>query len=295
MSAFVLIQSDLGILPNLDVFLTSPNTTPSFASSAGAFLGQFLRGLHAAFDGTPKVIKDELRQTFANDQGETVLCEVIQNTIGFMSDAGVKDHTVLGNRAHENWTRRERTVFGQGDIWFGTILVGVEDGKVALGICDWEFAGFNHPAGDIGQLGQDALFFCGMHDTFCLQFPILNAGSYLHLLSMSPLVTPSTQTILRSFSSALYSSYFHQPHIPLCAEFQRSLVIMHAWEMINAAAWRHELWCSCPGTGVKCEHILEMVRVGARLLRAAGDGNTDEQIDWEVLKDVYWCTYLKFE
>jgi hypothetical protein len=69
---------------------------------------------------------------------------------------------------------------------------------------------------------------------------------------------------------------------------------MHAWEMINAAAWRHHLWCSCPGKGVKCEHITEMIKVGARLLRAAGDGEDDViRVDWEALKDVEWCRFLK--
>ena len=40
-----------------------------------------------------------------------------------------------------------------------TIIVGIEDGKIEVVICDWEFAGFNHPAGDIAQLGQGAQFF----------------------------------------------------------------------------------------------------------------------------------------
>jgi aminoglycoside phosphotransferase (APT) family kinase protein len=96
---------------------------------------------------------------FTNNEGEAVLCEVITNTINLMRDAGVEDYAVLGRRALDNWTKRGRTVFGQGDIWFGTILVGFEDGELEVGICDWEFAGFNHPAGDIAQLGQDAQFF----------------------------------------------------------------------------------------------------------------------------------------
>ena len=36
-----------------------------------------------------------------------------------------------------------------------TIFVGIEDGKVEVVICDWVFAGFNYPAGDIAQLEQD--------------------------------------------------------------------------------------------------------------------------------------------
>ena len=53
-----------------------------------------------------------------------------------MHDAGVEDSEFLGNRVKDNWKRRERTAFGQGDIWFGILLVAVEDGRVELGICD---------------------------------------------------------------------------------------------------------------------------------------------------------------
>ncbi|KIM80470.1 hypothetical protein PILCRDRAFT_533436 [Piloderma croceum F 1598] len=115
---------------------------------------------------------------------------------------------------------------------------------------------------------------------------------------MSPLMTPHSRTILQSFSSAFYSSYsppsFSSTYSR--AEFQRSLVIMHAWEMINAAAWRHHLWCTCPGKSVKCDHIAGMIQVGARLLRAAGDTDNDgtiRDIDWEALNDIEWCKFLK--
>jgi aminoglycoside phosphotransferase (APT) family kinase protein len=149
----VLIQSDLGNIPELYKFLTSPDTTPALASSAGAALGRFLKDLHGAFYHASETTKEELRHRFANDEGEAVLCKVIASVLGYMKDAGVEDYVLLEKRAQDNWTGRERTVFGQGDIWFGTVLVGVEDGTVEVGICDWEFAGFNHPAGDIAQLG----------------------------------------------------------------------------------------------------------------------------------------------
>jgi hypothetical protein len=138
----------------LDTFLTSPNTTSAIAASAGTTLGHFLKDLHAAFDDAPVSITEELRSTFANTEGEALLCEIIGNTVAFMRDAGVEDYVTLGRRALDNWMGRERTAFGQGDIWFGTLLVGVKNGEVEVGICDWEFAGFNHPAGDIGQLGE---------------------------------------------------------------------------------------------------------------------------------------------
>jgi hypothetical protein len=142
--------------PPLNAFLASSNTTPTLATSAGAHLGCFFKELHAAFDNASEHTTKELGSIFTNNEGETVLCGVIGNTVGFMMDAGVKDHIALGRRALDNWTRREKTAFGQGDIWFGTVLVGVQDGEVQMGICDWEFAGFNHPAGDIAQLGEDA-------------------------------------------------------------------------------------------------------------------------------------------
>jgi hypothetical protein len=115
---------------------------------------------------------------------------------------------------------------------------------------------------------------------------------------MSPLTSPSSQTNLQAFSSAFYSSYI--PPSPLStfaqAEFKRSLVLMHAWELINAAAWRHYLWCSCPGEGVKCDHIIGMIKIGARLLSAAGEVEADgkvHEIDWEALRDIGWCRFLK--
>jgi thiamine kinase-like enzyme len=112
--------------------------------------------MHAAFNNSSEETKEEVRHTFRNDDGEKVLYEIMNSTIRYMHDAGVEDSEFLGNRAKDNWKRRERTAFGQGDIWFGTLLVAVEDGRVELGICDWEFAGFNHPAADIAQLGQEA-------------------------------------------------------------------------------------------------------------------------------------------
>ena len=243
--------------------------------------------------------KEELRPRFANDEGEAVLCKVIASVCDYMKDAEIEDYVLLAKRAWDNWTGRERTIFGQGDIWFGTVLVGVEDGTVEVGICDWEFAGFNHPAGDIAQLGHNTCFFVPVKRFLTIinnAFPY--PGSYFHLASMSPLTTLRSRTNLHSFSSAFYSSYSSASFSSTYsrAEFQRSLVIMHAWEMINAAAWRHHLWCTCLGKSVKCDHIAGMIKVGARLLRAAGDIDNDgtiRDIDWEALNDIEWCRFLK--
>ena len=67
---------------------------------------------------------------------------------------------------------------------------------------------------------------------------------------------------------------------------------MHAWELINAAAWRHYLWCSCPGEAVKCVHIVEMVEVGARMLRAAGEEGEGKGVCWDVLEDIEWIKFI---
>lgn len=150
----VLIQSDLGTHLALNDFLGSPDTTPTLASDAGKSLGNFLKELHCSFDSCSEKSKESLRNTFRNDEGETVMCGVISNVIEFMKNAGINDYEVLGTRALTNWQGRNKTVFGQGDIWFGTLLVGIEEGRVRVGICDWEFAGYNHPAGDVGQLGE---------------------------------------------------------------------------------------------------------------------------------------------
>lgn len=99
------------------------------------------------------MLKEKLRESFKNEDGEALLCQVIANTNNYMKDAGVEDCEMLGQRALNNWKTRQKIAFEQGDIWFGTILVDVQEGKVELGICDWEFAGFNHPAADIAQLG----------------------------------------------------------------------------------------------------------------------------------------------
>jgi hypothetical protein len=110
------------------------------------------------------------------------------------------------------------------------------------------------------------------------------------------MTTPSSRAAVEAFSESFYSSYFSSgfDHSPSSAarEFQRTFLILHGWEMINAAAWRHRLWCTCPGEGVKCEHITQMVEVGASLLRAAGP-NSSEDVCWEMLKGVDWYKFLK--
>jgi hypothetical protein len=160
-SSVVLIQSDLGNHPLLDKFLSSPTTSPKLASRAGSSLGQFLAQLHHAYDEKPgpsvyDPTTSALVASFRNDGAECVIEGVIGNVTQFMKDAAVPDYDVLGQRALSHWKQRKRTAFGQGDIWFGTIIVDVGEGTV--GICDWEFAGPNHPAGDIAQLGAFSLF-----------------------------------------------------------------------------------------------------------------------------------------
>lgn len=113
--------------------------------------------------------------------------------------------------------------------------------------------------------------------------------------SISPLSGPATRVIVRSFASALYSSYFSaypsSGALHHTKEFQRTFVIIHAWELINAAAWRHHLWCACPGQGVKCAHIVEMVQIGAKMLRAAGE-ESDAGVCWDALGDLEWIKLM---
>lgn len=75
-----------------------------------------------------------------------------------MKMAGIRDYEVLGRRARDHWVNRNRSVFGHGDLCRGTILVNALDSsRLSLAICDWEFAGPNHPAADIAQLGEHFL------------------------------------------------------------------------------------------------------------------------------------------
>lgn len=74
-----------------------------------------------------------------------------------MDEVGLPDFDVLGKRALDHWDTRERVVFSQGDLWFGTLLVDLECTMQAdpiVGICDWEFAGYSDHAADIAQLGM---------------------------------------------------------------------------------------------------------------------------------------------
>lgn len=268
-SQHVLIQSDLGAHPTLDEFLDSPSTTPESASIAGESLGRFLASIHHAYNDnstTSTTAHGELFKLFTNEDGEIVMNQVIDNVQAFMKDAGVPDHEDLGHRAREHWRTRKKIAFSQGDIWFGTILVDATSDAPILKICDWEFAGPNDLAADVAQL-----------------------GAYLHLSILSPLKAADHkhQRILRAFASALYSA--HLPPLHSSSDrraYQRSLLVMHGWELINAAAWRHRLWCDCPGFGVKCGHIRGMISEGVKLLRACG--HADGMVDWGVVKDVNW-------
>jgi len=94
-----------------------------------------------------------------------------------------------------------------------------------------------------------------------------------------------------AFANALYGSYFARTRRPFDSEYRRSLIIMHGWELINAAGWnqRQMLWCDCIGDGVRCAHIKDMIRKGGLLLRAA----LEDEIDIEGLEEVVaWARYF---
>lgn len=114
-------------------------------------------------------------------------------------------------------------------------------------------------------------------------------------MSIASLSTQSTKANLRSFSDSLYKSFLSSNgSAPIHdREFKRTLLIMHSWELVNAAAWRHYLWCTCPGEGVKCQHVVDMILVGAQMLRAAGEEGAE--VDWDALREHDWCTFLKGE
>jgi hypothetical protein len=56
-----------------------------------------------------------------------------------VKDAEVKDYMVLNRPALNNW----KGIFGQleGDIWFGTVLVGVDNGEIMEGFVNGSFRG----------------------------------------------------------------------------------------------------------------------------------------------------------
>ncbi|KAF8968158.1 kinase-like domain-containing protein [Flammula alnicola] len=135
----ILVQSDLGSLPDLYEVLTSSSTPTSTAAELG------------------KVV-----ERFKNLDAERVMQSIIAQVARFMQDAGIPDCHSLSKIAVDHWTTRRKTAFGQGDLWFGTLLVdtnpllpglGPDKSPIAVGVCDWEFAGPNDPAADIAQLG----------------------------------------------------------------------------------------------------------------------------------------------
>ncbi|KIM39816.1 hypothetical protein M413DRAFT_28997 [Hebeloma cylindrosporum] len=248
-SSSILIQSDLGAVPNLYNILTDPTTSVSIAADLGHVIGQFLVDMH----GCTPVTQSDIEK-FQNADAERVMEATIAQAIIFMRDAGVTDFRSLGQLALDHWISRKKTAFAQGDLWFGTLLVEINKTRnndrdsVVVGICDWEFAGPNDSAADLAQL-----------------------GCYLHLLSSSPLKTSHMDEVIVTFSKNLYEAYFACSKTRLDSGFWNSLFIMHGWEMVNAAGWsaRQDMWCACKGHGVRCSHIKEMIHVGAEFLRIA--------------------------
>ncbi|CAA7266989.1 unnamed protein product [Cyclocybe aegerita] len=264
----ILVQSDLGSLPNLYDVLTNPETAPSLSSQLGEIAGHFLADMH-----DPSILDSISADKFVNEDSDRVMEAVIAEAARHMRDAGIPDFKSLGQAALKHWRTRQKTVFAQGDIWFGTLLIDLEaplmrtdvdknPHTVAVGICDWEFAGPNDAAADVAQL-----------------------GSYLHLLSLSEMATLGPHETIAGFAEAFYSTYFKTLKSPPNADFWRSLLIMHGWEMINAAGWgsRQHLWCHCEGSGVRCNHIRTIIEEGAEILREAADPR-DESMSHKLIQ-----------
>lgn len=149
----IIVQSDLGSLPTIYDILKSPGISLTTASKLGHIIGHFLADVHNSTVVSPFIL-----QRFHNADAERVMEAVITQTTRFMEDAELPDARFLGNMALDHWRTRKKTVFSQGDLWFGTLLVDLhKDNQEAdpfVGICDWEFAGPNDPAADIAQLGS---------------------------------------------------------------------------------------------------------------------------------------------
>jgi len=131
---------------------------------------------------------------------------------------------------------------------------------------------------------------CGRHILI-----LCSTGCYLHLLSASPLTTASVNRTILAFAEALYSSYFATIKNPPDGDFLSSLLLMHGWEMVNAAAWnsRQDMWCGCVGEGVRCKHIKSMVENGAELMRFAIQGSN---IDMKALRStIEWSQFFSLK
>jgi hypothetical protein len=153
----ILIESDLGDLPTVNQFLMSSRTTLEQATRAGDQLARYLVELHRSVCFAPGCSSEavsQLEQSLSNSYIEPAMIGVIGQTENYMKMAGILDYKLLGRRAKEHWIKRKKSVFGQGDIWYGTVLVDVSEDELKLGICDWEFAGPNHPAADVAQFGK---------------------------------------------------------------------------------------------------------------------------------------------
>lgn len=152
-SSSILIQSDLGVVPDLYSILTDATTSVSVSATLGQVIGQFLADMHC----TP-VIQSDIEE-FSNADAERIMEATIARATTFMQDAGVSDFRSLGQLALDHWTSRKKTAFSQGDLSFGTLLVDLKQTQsnktipVVVRVCDWEFAGPNDPAADLAQLG----------------------------------------------------------------------------------------------------------------------------------------------
>ncbi|TFK75226.1 hypothetical protein BDN72DRAFT_892567 [Pluteus cervinus] len=265
----VLMQSDLGSHPNLYDILTSPTTTTVVASRLGRIVGNFLVDLGESLQGLAPQELQALQARFQNDNSDQLLNDIIVQATDLLKEAEIPDASVLRRRVLEHSYRDQRAAFGQGDIWFGTILVELRaEGNPIVGLCDWEFAGPTGFANDVAQL-----------------------GAYLHILSESPLVSPQMKENIIACAKEMYAAYLT---VPRPSSFLRSLLIVHAWELLVAAGWkaRQYLWCSCPGDGLKCHHIRHYALEGAQLLRAAGDLSTGP--DYDALSQLAWFSRTGF-
>jgi len=175
LSPNLLVKTDLGEYPSMDRFISSPSFTHPRGKILGLSLGDFLGKLHSAVsfvgENQPKPTA-RLRRLLINSYTEPTIQAVLGTTGAYLRMAGVKDHENLLKMASERWLGREKSAFCKGNISFGTLQViskdsdeDPEDDQIKVILCDWEFAGPNHPAVDLAQMGVYPFFLLPSHET----------------------------------------------------------------------------------------------------------------------------------
>ncbi|KAF9647875.1 hypothetical protein BDM02DRAFT_3129457 [Thelephora ganbajun] len=277
LSQNLLIKTDLGEHPSLDRFILSPSFTYLRARRLGPLLGNFLGRLHSAVSFVrEKQSKStvRLRRLLINSYMEPTLQSVLGATGVYLRMAGVEDYESLLEMASERWLKREKSAFCKGNLSFGTLQVvskdsdnELEDDRTKIILCDWEFAGPGHPAGDLAQM-----------------------GAYLHLASLSPRLDGQQKAAVVVFADGFYQKYYS--HLRSITDdldsYRHSLLVFHVCEMVTTSVWKHSLWCGCEDIP-SCSHTRATIHMASGLLRSV----KEHKVDWaEAERASDWTRYL---